>query len=124
MANIRRIAYDTGKRRGNANRAYSDYRLLLFRKGPGRCRRKRLPPRTTDRTTGREDYGQAIRASQGEFPIDRQSENIHEPLIETPPEIPIEVSVEVCIEAPVKIPVEAPVTPSLKCSAQAALCEL
>lgn len=78
MASIRCIAYDTGIRRGNANRASSDYRLLLSRKGPGRCRRKRLPPRTTDRITGREDYGQAIRASQEEFPIDRQSENIPE----------------------------------------------
>ena len=38
MASIRRIAYDTGKRRGNANRASSYCRLLLPRKGPGRCR--------------------------------------------------------------------------------------
>ena len=67
------------------------------------------------RTTARQ-YGRLRESSQS---IDNRKTS-PKPLIETPPEI----SVEVCIEAPVKIPVEAPVTPSLKCSAQAALCEL
>ena len=102
MANIRRIAYDTGKRREDAHRASSDCRLLLFRRGPERCRQKRLPLRATDKTARFGDYGCQY-GHRRKSPDQSDDQKISaKPSVETPPEISIEV------------PVEAPVTPSLK----------
>ena len=85
MASIRRIAYDTGKRREDAHRASSDCRLLLFRRGPERCRQKRLPLRATDKTARFGDYGCQC-GHRRKSPDQSDDQKISaKPSVETPP---------------------------------------
>ena len=85
MASIRRIAYDTGKRREDAHRASSDCRLLLFRRGPGRCRQKRLPLRVTDKTARFGDYGCQYGHRRKSPDQSDDQKTSAKPSVETPP---------------------------------------